>query len=173
MMPSVLSVSGCFQSPTPAPPPSPTGYGIFRETVSRTVNVSLNSDAALFCDVTGINPPLGLVLNPSDPPDEQRASRIIWYYANGMEAGTEVALSASPRTVDNGQYLVFIELQQADIRSYYCGVFNPMLGTMEYNLATLEMVDIGKPLHPGIQTTSTMHTCMCKKGMHITSVLPT
>ena len=166
-MPSVLSVSGCFQSPTPAPPPSPTGYGIFQETGPRTVNVSLNSDAALFCDVTGISPPL----NPSDP--NVPASRIIWYYANGMEAGTEVALSASPRTVDNGKYLVFIELQPADIRSYYCGVFNPMLGTREYNLATLEMVDIGKPLHPGIQTTSTMHTCMCKKGMHITSVLPT
>ena len=171
-MPSVLSVSGCFQSPTPAPPPSPTGYGIFQETASRTVNVSLNSDAALFCDVTGINPPLGLVLNPSDPPDE-RASRIIWYYANGMEAGTEVALSSSPRTVDNGKYLVFIELQADDIRSYYCGVFNPMLGTMDNDKVMLEMVDIGKPLHPGIQTTSTMHTCMCKKGIHITSVLPT
>ena len=162
MMSSVLSVSGCFQSPTPAPPPSPTGYGIFQETAPRTVNVSLNSDAALFCDVTGINPPLGLVLNPSDPPDE-RASRIIWYYANGMEAGTEVALSSSLRTVDNGKYLVFIELQPAVIRSYYCGVFNPMLGTMQNSAATLEMVDIGKPLHPGIQTTSTCIRACARK----------
>ena len=104
------------------------------------MNVSLNSDAALFCDVTGISPPL----NPSDP--NVPASSIIWYYSNG----SEVVLSESPRTVDNGKYLVFTKLQPDDIGRYYCGVMNPMLGTRTNNITMLQLVHIGKPLHPGI-----------------------